>query len=184
VPVVDTYLLLLRGINVGGANRLPMADLRALAVALGFGDVATHLQSGNLVCTGTGPAVDVAERVAGAITAEFGLTVPVVARTAADWADVMAGNPFTVVEDDPKKLHVTFLAGVPDPGRVAALEAEAGSFAPDRLTVSGPDVYLHFPGGYADTRLQNTFLERRLGRVATTRNWRTVAALAGLAGLA
>lgn len=182
-PTVVTYLLLLRGINVGGRNRLPMADLRALTTALGFEDVITYLQSGNLVCTGTGPAGDAAVRVADSLRDELSLTVPVVARTSGDWAEVLAGNPFTSDEEDPKKLHVTFLDGVPDADQVAGLDAEAGSFAPDRLAIAGADVYLHFPGGYADTPLQNAFLERRLGRVATTRNWRTVTVLAGMVGL-
>ena len=180
---MDTYLLLLRGINVGGRNRLPMADLRVLLSGLGFADVATYLQSGNVVCTGSGRAGDVAERVATAIADEMSLTVPVVARTSAEWATVIAGNPFAGVDDDPKRLHVTFLAGEPDPNRVNELMAESGSFEPDKVAVVGPDVYLHVPRGYSDTGLQNAFLERKLGQVASTRNWRTVTALAELAGL-
>ena len=142
----------------------------------------THLQSGNVVCTGDGTAADVAERVSAAVLGTTGLSVPVVGRTADQWAALVADNPLVDLDDDPKKLHVTLLAGVPEPGRVAALEAEAEaeSFAPERLVVAGADVYLHCPGGYADTPLQNAFLERRLGQQATTRNWRTVTTLAGL----
>jgi len=69
---------------------------------------------------------------------------------------------------------------VPDPGRVADLAAGAAEFAPDRCAVVGADVFVHLQGGYSETVLQNALLERRLGRVATTRNWRTVTALADL----
>ena len=178
---MDSFVLLLRGINVGGRNRLPMADLTALLATLGMADVVTHLQSGNVVCTGPGTAAGVAGRLAAALATELGLTVPVVGRTAAEWAALVDANPLTGCTDDPKLLHVTVLDGVPDGSRVEDLEREASAFAPERLAVSGADVYLFCPGGYADTPLQNAFLERRLGRVATTRNWRTVTALAGLA---
>lgn len=177
----ETFVLLLRGINVGGRNRLPMADLRALVVGLGHGDVRTHLQSGNVVCTGTGTTEDVARALSAAIRTELSRTVPVVARTAAQWASLAAANPFRVDEDDPTKLHVTFLAAPPDAVQVAGLEARAEEFAPDRFAVRGRDVFLHLPGGYAGTMLQNGLLERCLGREATTRNWRTVTALDALA---
>ncbi len=179
---MHTFVLLLRGINVGGHNRLPMADLRALVSGLGHSDVRTHLQSGNVVCVGTGSPSDMADALSSAILEELSLTVPVVARTAGDWNALAAANPFVDDEDDPRKLHVTFLDSVPDPDRVVDLEAQSEEFAPDRFAVGGPDVFLHFPAGYADTKLQNAVLERRLGRIATTRNWRTVTALAELAG--
>ncbi len=178
-----THVLLLRGINVSGRNRLPMADLRALVAALGYGDVTTYLQSGNLVCTGDDRADGVAAAVAAALSDELGLSVPVVGRTAAAWGAVVADNPLARLDDDPKKLHVTFLEGVPDPQRVAALTDESVAFAPERVEVVGAEAFLHCPGGYGETRLSNTFLEKRLGRVATTRNWRTVLALAELAGV-
>jgi uncharacterized protein (DUF1697 family) len=181
---VETYVLLLRGINVGGHNRLPMADLTDLVSGLGLGDVRTYLQSGNVVCTGTGPPEIVAGTVSAAIREQRSLTVPVVARTGVEWGVLVAANPFVGDEEDPKKLHVTFLAGPPAPEGVAGLEAREPEFTPDRFAVVGPDVYLHFPGGYADAVLQNALLEKQLGQVATTRNWRTVTSLAELAGVA
>jgi uncharacterized protein (DUF1697 family) len=173
----------MRGINVGGRNRLPMADLRVLVAGLGLSDVATHLQSGNVVCSGIGTAHGVATLVADALRDDLGLDVPVVGRTASEWGTMIGANPLVALEEDPRKLHVTFLAGVPDRRRVSDLEAEVEPFAPDRLVVVGADVFLHCPVSYADTMLQNAFLERRLGQVATTRNWRTVVALAELAGV-
>ena len=177
---MDTFVLLLRGINVGGRNRLPMADLRTLLTSAGFSDVVTYLQSGNVVATGSGLVADVSARVSAAIHDDLGLVVPVVARSSREWAGVIDGNPFTELDDDPTKLHVTFLSEVPDPDRVAALLAESDQFSPDRLAVVGAGVFLHCPSGYGRTPLNNTFLERRLGQVATTRNWRTVEALGAL----
>jgi len=179
----DTQLLLLRGVNVGGHNRVPMADLRALLAGLDCEEVATYLQSGNAVCRSARAPDDLATAVGEALTSELGVTVPVVARSRVQWAATVAGNPLVDLTDDPKLLHVVFLDGPPEADRAGALESEAEGFAPERLAVVGPDVYLHTPAGYHQTRLTNTLLERRLGRVATARNWRTVLALADLAGV-
>ena len=179
---MGTYVAMLRSINVGGRNRVAMADLRALVTSLGFGDVVTYLQSGNVVCSGRGGSRAVARTIAGGIEETFGMAVPVVVRTDRELAGTLGTSPLAHLEDDPKKLHVTFLDRVPDPERVRTLESDAERFAPERLAVVGPDVFLHCPGGYGETPLTNAFLERRLGVTATTRNWRTVEALAGLAG--
>jgi len=183
VPRLDTYVLLLRGINLGGRNRLPMADLRAVAAGLGLGDARTHLQSGNLVCTGSGAAAAVGDALSAAIRTDLSLTVPVVARTAGEWAALLERNPFLGEGEDPARLYVTALAGEPDPVRAAEFDAASGGFAPDRVAVAGADVYLCLAGRYSETVLQNGRIERDLGQVATTRNWRTVAALADLAGV-
>jgi len=180
---MGTFVVMLRSINVGGRNRVAMADLKSLVTSLGFTDVATYLQSGNVVFSGrSGPSV-VARTIAGGMEETLGLSVPVVVRTDRELAGVLYGNPLADLDDDPTKLHVTFLDRFPDPERVERLEAEAERFDPDRLTVVGPDVFLHCPGGYGETKLNNVFIERRLGATATTRNWRTVEALAGLAGV-
>ncbi len=180
---MGTFVVMLRSINVGGRNRVAMADLKTLVTSLGFSNVVTYLQSGNVVCSGrSGPRV-VARTIAGGIEQTLGLSVPVVVRTDRELARVLCGNPLAHLEDDPTKLHVTFLDRVPDQDRVDRLEAEAERFHPDRLTVVGADVFLHCPGGYGETKLNNVFLERRLGATATTRNWRTVEALGELAGV-
>ena len=177
---MTTQILLLRGVNVGGHNRLPMADLRTLLDGLGYSDVATYLQSGNAVCNADDSPERVAARVAAALESGLGLSVPVVVRTMAQWAALVAANPLLALDDDPKRLHVTFLDGPPDVERVTALAEEAGELAPERIEVVGSDAFLHTPGGFGITRFTPSFLERRLGRVATTRNWRTVMALAEL----
>jgi len=181
---VTTHILLMRGVNVGGHNRLPMADLRALLTNLGYTDVATYLQSGNAVCNAEGSPAEVEAQVAAGFEAELSLSVPVLARTAGQWAALVAANPLVHLDDDPKHLHVTFLDGPPLADRLSGLADEASVLAPERIEVVGADAYLHTPGGFGVTRFTPSFLERRLGRVATTRNWRTVLALADLAGAA
>jgi uncharacterized protein (DUF1697 family) len=179
---VGTHVLLLRGVNVGGHNRVPMADLRALLAALGCEDVTTYLQSGNAVCRSTAVPGRLASDLEAALAAELGVTVRVLVRTAAEVAAAVAANPLEASTDDPKRLHVLFLETAPDGGRVDALVAEAADLAPERLGVSGAEAYLFTPAGYHDARLTGAFVERRLGRVGTARNWRTVLALADLAG--
>ena len=180
---MTTFLALLRSINVGGRNKVPMAELRSLVGSLGFGNVATYLQSGNVVFTGAGPAAAAGKAIEEAITEHLGLTVPVLVRTDKQLAEVLRTSPFRALDVDPRTLHVTFLGETPEPGTVRSLETDAVRFDPDRLEVVGGEVFLHCPGGYGETKLNNAFLERRLGVVATTRNWRTVTTLADMAGV-
>ena len=179
---MTTFLALLRSVNVGGRNKVPMAELRSLVGSLGFGDVATYVQSGNVVFTGSGSPAAAGKAIGEAVTEHLGLTVPVLVRTDRQLADVLRTSPYRALDVDPKTLHVTFLGDSPEPGAARALEADAVRFDPDRLEVVGSEVFLHCPGGYGETTLNNAFLERRLGVVATTRNWRTVTALAEMAG--
>jgi uncharacterized protein (DUF1697 family) len=175
---VGVYVAMLRSINVSGRNRVAMADLRSLVEGLGYGDVATYVQSGNVVFTGTGASAAVAGRIADAITAELGLEVPVIVRNRRELSGVIGGVPYSGADDEPTLHHVTFLADRPSPASVTKLAEKAAPFAPDRCDVVGKDVYLHCPGGYGNTKLNNAFIERHLGVTATTRNWRTVKTLA------
>ncbi|MFI5485607.1 DUF1697 domain-containing protein [Micromonospora echinaurantiaca] len=174
------YVALLRGVNVGGV-KVAMADLRRLVTDLGHADVRTYLQSGNVVF---GSDVRDAERLARgieqAIAGELGLTVPVLVRSGRELAAVAGGNPYAGREDDPTRLLVAFLATAPKPSAVDALAVPGGENV--AFTVTGREVYLHFPdGGYGRSKFTNTYLEKQLGVVATTRNWRSVRALAELA---
>jgi uncharacterized protein (DUF1697 family) len=177
---VTRFAALLRSINVGGRNRLPMADLRALVESLGFVDVTTYLQSGNVVFSGVGSARAAARIIQDRIAADVGLAVPVLVRTATQLGEVVRSTPYGELGADLKTLHVTFLAA--DPGRdgVRELLDRADEFGADRFEILGREIYLHCPGGYGETKLNNSYLERRLGVTATTRNWRTVTALADL----
>jgi uncharacterized protein (DUF1697 family) len=181
---VGVVVAMLRSINVGGRNRVAMPDLRALVTGLGFGDVATYVQSGNVVFTGAGTPGAAARAVEERIAADLGLEIPVIARTADQLLDLVDSNPLADADEDPTRLHVTFLSAPPDQRKVAALAALEGRFGADRFEVVGQDVVLHCPGGYGETKLNNAYFERRLGVTATTRNWRTVCTLADMAGTA
>jgi uncharacterized protein (DUF1697 family) len=180
---MGTFVGLLRSINVGGRNRVPMEDLRALVSSLGFDDVATYLQSGNVVFTASGPATVVARAIQDRIASELGLEVPVIVRSKRQLEAIVRSPPFADLDVDPKTRHVTFLAAVAQPTAVEELEALADRFGTDQFVVTGSEVFLYCPGGYGETKLSNTYLERRLGVTATTRNWRTVTALAEMAGI-
>lgn len=170
------YAGLLRGVNVG-STRIAMADLRRLVGDLGHTDVQTYLQSGNVVFGSTiEDSADLAQGIERAITDVLGLNVPVLVRSGPELAAVAGGNPYPEGEQAPTTLLVAFLAEAPDPARAAKLAVPAGENV--RFTVAGREIYLHYPeGGYGRTKFHNAYLEKQLGVVATTRNWKTLCAL-------
>jgi uncharacterized protein (DUF1697 family) len=174
-----TYAALLRGVNVGGKNRLAMTELRALLESLGHEDVVTLLQSGNAVLRAGGRADAVARAIEEAITAELGLAVRVLLRTPAELREIAARNPFLGGEDDLSKLHVVFLDGEPAPAGVGGLDPQRSPG--DAFTVSGRQIYLHYPNGAGRTKLSLDYFERRLGVAGTARNWNTLLKLTALA---
>jgi len=157
-----------------------MPDLRTLFVGLGSEDVATYVQSGNVIFKS--PADSPAElihKIEERISRDLGLNVTVVLRTKAQLARILAGNPFAKNGREPANLHVTFLADKPERGRVS--ELEAGQFEPEEFRIVGHEIYLHCPNGYGRTTLSNAYFEKQLNVAATTRNWKTVTKLAELA---
>jgi uncharacterized protein (DUF1697 family) len=174
-----SYAALLRGVNLGSHNKVSMTDLRELFEALGHEDVATYVQSGNVVFKARGDAASLTTAIERRITRELGLDVAVILRSKTQLARIAAGNPFARKERDPTRLHVTFLAETP--ARAAVRELTRGDFSPDALHVQGKEVYLHTPDGYGQTKLSGGFFEKKLDVVATTRNWRTVTKLGELA---
>lgn len=178
---MTTYISLLRAINVGGRNKLPMAELRACAERIGFSDARTYIQSGNLVCSSKlrSPAA-VSKRLSAAILEEFELDVPVISRSAAQWSQLAENNPFLGRKGvDPAHLYVTVLGGVPKPGGLKALEPRA--FASETLELVGCELYVHAPDGSARSKLDIKAIERCFGVGATARNWRTVGKLLEMA---
>jgi len=112
------------------------------------------------------------------------LTVPVIVRTTSQMETITGSSPYGEVEGDPRLFHVTFLAETPGGESLKKLAGPPDRFGDDEFKVVGQDVYLYVPGGYGETKLNNSFFEKRLGVVATTRNWRSVTALAEMAGVA
>ncbi|HEY0696291.1 MAG TPA: DUF1697 domain-containing protein [Micromonospora sp.] len=177
----NRYVGLLRGVNVGsGGPRVPMADLRRIVTGLGHTGVRTYLQSGNVVFDSVEQDTGrLAGQLGAALADQLGVDVPVLVRTGAELATVADGNPYAGAEDDPTRLLVAFLSVAPDPARVTALRVPAGD--PARFTVVGREIYLHHPDGYGRTKFHNASLEKQLGVASTTRNWKSVRALAELA---
>jgi uncharacterized protein (DUF1697 family) len=173
------YVALVRGINLGGRNKVSMADLRALIAGLGAEDVATYVQSGNVIFRSADGPGKLTEAIEERIRRDLGLSVTVLLRTRPQLARVLAGNPFTSGGEASTKLHVTFLAEKPDLARVRELDPEHAE--PDQFRVVGQEIYLHCPNGYGRSKLTNAHFEKKLGVAATTRNWNTVTKLAELA---
>jgi uncharacterized protein (DUF1697 family) len=171
---------LLRAVNVGGRNRIAMERLRELLEGLGYGEVCTHLQSGNAVFAAAGtPPERVAAEIERALAEELGLMTKVLVRTQAELERVVAENPLLDVASDHARLLVTFLSQAPD--REALSELVPADFEPDMFAVGEREIYAWYPDGVRATRLSNAFWERRLGVVATGRNWNTVTRLLELA---
>jgi uncharacterized protein (DUF1697 family) len=167
---------LLRGINVGGKHRVPMATLRELFVAAGASEVETYIQSGNVVYTAASKlAKTLPETVRGAIGETFGFDVPIVSRSAAELREVAQVHPFADRVADEKLLMVAFLDRKPVAAKIAALDPTRSPG--DFLEIRGQHVYLGFPNGSGRSKLDANWLDRSLDAVGTWRNWRTVQAL-------
>lgn len=180
-PADGKYVALLRAVNVGGRNKLAMARLRELLEGLGYGEVQTHLQSGNAVFTAGGRSPErVAQEVEGTLVEEVGLAAKVLVRTREEMKRVVAGNPLLDVAGDHARLLVTFLSHAPDGEAVG--ELAPADFEPDVFAVGEREIYVWYPEGVRATKLSNAFWEKRLGVVATGRNWNTVTRLLELAG--
>lgn len=172
---MTTYAALLRGVNVGGHRKVPMAGLRTALEAAGFERVRTYIQSGNIVLDADGDAAAVAHAVAAVIAAEFGHEVPVMVRTGAELDAIVKADPFAGRGLDDSKVTVTFLAG-PAP----ALAVPAGQA--EEALVSGAEVWVYYPEGMGRSTLERSGFWKPLGgRAATTRNLRTVRKLRDMA---
>ncbi|MDF3298519.1 DUF1697 domain-containing protein [Streptomyces tropicalis] len=173
-----TYAALLRGINVGGSRKVPMAELRALMGGLGLGGVRTHLQSGQAVFTaGGGDEDSLAADLARAVEERFGFPVDVLVRDHAYLRAVMEDCPFPAAELEGRQLHVTYFSAPVDAARFAEIDADA--LLPEAFRLGDRVLYLYAPEGLGRSRLAEQLARPRLtrGLVATTRNWNTVAKL-------
>lgn len=170
------YVALLRGVNVGGKAKVPMAALRDVCESAGCEDVATYIQSGNVVLKSKLSAEKLRTALETAIAAEFGFTAAVMIRTAKEMAAVVDRNPYS--GSDEKTVHVGFLHAAPDAATRKCLAAI--DCAPEEVTAVGRDLYLHLPDGMGRAALP-VQLERCLRpKPVTVRNWRTVTKLAEL----
>ncbi|SDJ61900.1 DUF1697 domain-containing protein [Streptomyces indicus] len=179
--MTKTYAALLRGINVGGRAKVPMAELRTLLTGLGYGGVATHLQSGNaFFTTAEGDEESLAAELSAAIEKQFGFPVDCLVRDHAYLQAVAEACPFPAADLEPKQLHVTYLSQQPDPGRYE--EIDQPSFLPEEFRFGDRCVYLYAPDGLGRSKLAEILSRPRMtkGMIATTRNWNTVTKLVEL----
>jgi uncharacterized protein (DUF1697 family) len=181
-----THVALLRGINLGGKNKVAMADLRALVSELGHANVTTYIQSGNVLFTAQDDAdcTVVARAITEAIAARLGVTAPVVVVTRDELGQILAANPFPD-EPDPKRVHAVVLSAPPGPELTTKLDAAiaqaAAKGAPDAVVPVGRTLYLHTPDGYGASDLsaatRRIVSSPKAGVTGTARNWATMTKL-------
>lgn len=173
------WIALLRGVNVGGGNKLSMSALRGSCQGCGFERVATYIQSGNLVFDAPGDEATVTAALRKVLIDEHGLKVPVVVRTAKDMDRLADCHPGLAAGIDPKYLHIVFLdkkVKQADAGRV-----DGGRFEPDLFEVDGREIYVTYPNGSGRSKLTIDVFEKAFGVTATARNVNTVHKLIELA---
>lgn len=169
----SVFVALLRGINVGGKNKLPMKELVVMFEREGCTKVRNYIQSGNVVFEAA-PSVVTAlpGRLEKAISRRFAYDVPILVRSAAELATVVGTNPFVRPGVDPKRLHVAFLADSPAKSHVSSLD---GARSPgDEFTLLGREIYLHLPNGAGKSKFTNAYFDSKLKTTSTIRNWATV----------
>ncbi|MFC5917912.1 DUF1697 domain-containing protein [Streptomyces pulveraceus] len=175
------YAALLRGINVSGHKRVPMAELRALLTELGHGDVRTHLQSGNAVFSSASDDENaLAAELERAIERRFGFSVPCLVRDGAYLAAVAAACPFPAAELEGRQLHITYYDRPVDAGRFARIDPAA--YLPEAFGLGDRALYLYAPDGLGRSKLAEALSRPSVTKdtVATSRNWNTVARLVEL----
>jgi uncharacterized protein (DUF1697 family) len=172
-------VLLMRGINVGASNRISMPSLRERLTEAGFGEVRTHLQSGNVVASSALSPDQLAAECRRHIREGFGMDIDVLARTAEELAEVVRQDPLAAVAVDPKRYQVSFCSAEPDEELLQRLGDLAAPS--ERLVAVGREVYGWYPDGAGRSRLAAELSGRRMAVTATTRNWRTVTALLEMA---
>ena len=170
------WVALLRAVNLGARNKVPMPELRELLESAGYESVRTYIASGNVLLDGPAGGAAVATALERLIADSFGVTTTAILRRPRDLAEIVEAHPFG---DDPSETHVAFLAARPVKAAGARLE-EAGRGA-DEAILAGADLYLRLPRGVQGSRLSAARLESLLGVPVTMRNWRTVAKLVELA---
>jgi len=175
---MKTFISMLRGINVSGQNKIHMANLKSLYESLGLMDVRTYVQSGNVVFDSREQdTVKLRQSIEAQIETTFGFFVPVLIRTANDFQRILESHPFE--QEDPTRVLVTFLYDRPVQSKWNDMSLYKDKV--DEFALGEQEIFLFCPGGYGKTKLSNTFFEKKLDVVSTTRNWKTVNALYAMA---
>jgi len=167
---VPVWAVLLRGVNVGGHNKVPMAELRAALTDDGFDDVASYIASGNIVLRADDCQP---ERVSAVIAERFGLDIAVVVRSGDQIRAAIEANPFTeLAAENPKAVHCFFTSSPVDDEALSGFDH--GRYAPDRVATGAGELLAAYPDGMARSKLTTAVLDRVAGGPTTARNWNTV----------
>lgn len=172
---MQTFISILRGINVSGQKKILMTELKALYEGLEFKEVITYIQSGNVVFKTDKKLSDMelAKKIEEIIYKKYDFRVPVIIRSEIEIKKIISANPFLKeINIDTKRLLVTFLSEIPNSENAESIAKS--DFSPDRFIIKGREIYLHIPESYGETKLSNNFFEKKLKVTATTRNWNTV----------
>ncbi len=176
---MNTYIVMLRGINVSGQKKIKMADLKAHLEDIGFTNVQTYIQSGNVVFSHEKLPQKTIEKLIGEkILAEYGWDVPVMAKNPDEFEYLLMNNPF-LKDKDTERLYITFLSDEPNSERQEYLKSF--DYSPEEYILDGKFIYFYAPNGYGKATMNNNFFENKLKVSATTRNWKTVNVLFELA---
>ena len=176
------FIALLRGINVTGYNSIAMPELRSLCADLGWGDIQSYIQSGNLVFKAGGSAAKLESALERAIDRRFGLSIPTIVRAAADWPAYVKGNPFPgASQSEPNHVLLALAKAPPKPDAVAELREWAAGR--ERVVLAGDALWIHYRSGVGKSKLTPALLDRLVGSPVTARNWNTVLKLNEMAGL-
>lgn len=172
------YVALLRAVNVGGA-KLPMAQLRETCAGLGWENVRTYIQSGNVVFDSDRDAAALEAELEEAVAARFGFRRPVIVRSAQQWAVYAAGSPFPDAERaEPNRLMLGVAKAPPRPD--AATIIEKRGVVGERVRLADDALWLYYPGGAGTTKLTPSAIDKAAGSPVTQRNWRTVVTIDGM----
>ena len=174
---MTAWVALLRAVNLGQHGKITMTDLRGLLTGLGYENIRTIVQTGNALFEAQGEAAAIEAKIEAALAKELALKTPVIVRTAAQWREVIAANPYPkMAADDPAHLVVMALKTAPEAERLAALrEAIKGA---ETAELKGSEAYLTYPDGIGTSKLTSAVIERKLGVTGTARNWNTALKIA------
>ena len=177
---MDTFIALLRGINVTGKNKVPMAELRSLCTDLGWQDVQSYIQSGNLVFKAAATVHELEAQLEQAMESHFGLSISVIVRDGAGWPAYVQANPFPdASQREPNRVMLALSKAAPKGDAAEGLQARAS--ANERIAQVGDALWIHYGDGAGRSKLTPALLNRLVGSPVTARNWRTVLKLDELA---
>jgi uncharacterized protein (DUF1697 family) len=178
---MPVHVALLRGINVGGGNKIGMTELRALAGELGWMGAETYIQSGNLVFEADGERTKLETALETGIQRRFGIDIPVLVRSAREWPGLVAANPFPeAAEAEPNRLML--LLSKQPPAAEAAAVLQERTRDGESVAIAGGALWIHYAAGAGTSKLVPVLIDRIVGSPATARNWRTVLKLREMLG--